>query len=592
MTSQQLQANPYVAGSPLTRPEIFVGREDVFQFINESLIGKHQDNVIVLYGQRRTGKTSVLYQMHRHVDPRYLPILVDLQGLSLNSLEGFFWELASVIQRALRRDHRVDVPRPRPEEFAENPVQYFQSEFLEQVWNALGDRHLLLMVDETTRLEEQVQAGRLDRQVYDHLRSLMQHSPRLNFIFSLGTRLAQERREYGVLFNVALYKEISWLDRQAAINLITRPVESMYRYDPEAVERILEMTSGHPFYTQLLCHSLFARWQRQGTTSITVHDVDEVLAEVMERATATLKFEWDESTPEERLVLVACVEALGSARQPIQVGDVEQILRSYTIPLPRGDIVRALQNLVARETLLGRDGYRFAVEIMRLWVQQQKRMEWVQEEVRSFIESLPPLVEAPPAPLQRRQRTLWATPVFWAAAGALVALAVALTLLLPWSPARVWPPRQAVLADHSPEKAPPVLSYAVDKCGAIPVKESLGKVRVQACVLRVDELADQWMRFHLSWTAYVDDPQLAQTVGIEKGSDEVNPNMYIKDSRGTIYRFKELGGAAKGRTVMRHGEFVTGWFAFPPISKGAQPLTLVDDDQAIRIEGIVLERGQ
>jgi hypothetical protein len=50
--------NPYIAGNPVTGPEMFFGREDVFEFVRQTLIGQHRNNVIVLYGQRRTGKTS------------------------------------------------------------------------------------------------------------------------------------------------------------------------------------------------------------------------------------------------------------------------------------------------------------------------------------------------------------------------------------------------------------------------------------------------------------------------------------------------------------------------------------------------------
>src|SRR5512136_3386773 len=93
--------NPYIAGNPVTGEEMFFGRDDVFTFVQKALIGQHRDNVIVLYGQRRTGKTSVLYQMHRHLDPRYLCIFIDLHGLALDGLNGFVWELASTMARSL-----------------------------------------------------------------------------------------------------------------------------------------------------------------------------------------------------------------------------------------------------------------------------------------------------------------------------------------------------------------------------------------------------------------------------------------------------------------------------------------------------------
>ena len=147
-------ANPYVAGSPLSRPEMFFGREDVFEFIRQALVGQHQDNIIVLYGKRRTGKTSVLYQMRRHIDPMYIPVLIDLQGLTMDGLSGFYWELAATVRRVLRREHDVDLPRLSREEFQQDPLQTFLNVFLEQAFGALGERHLLLMVDEASRLQE------------------------------------------------------------------------------------------------------------------------------------------------------------------------------------------------------------------------------------------------------------------------------------------------------------------------------------------------------------------------------------------------------------------------------------------------------
>jgi hypothetical protein len=104
--------NPYIAGNPVTGSAMFFGRNDVFDFVRNNLIGQHQDNILVLHGQRRTGKTSVLYQMHRFLDPSYVPILVDMQGMTLEGIDGFLWELAYTIQRGLRRPHGIRLPRP------------------------------------------------------------------------------------------------------------------------------------------------------------------------------------------------------------------------------------------------------------------------------------------------------------------------------------------------------------------------------------------------------------------------------------------------------------------------------------------------
>ena len=75
-------------------------------------------------------------------------------------------------------------------------------------------------MDEAARLDEQVEAGRLPSDVFGQIRSLMQHNTSLNFIFCVGERLELMRSQYAMLFNVALYKEISFLDRRAAESLI------------------------------------------------------------------------------------------------------------------------------------------------------------------------------------------------------------------------------------------------------------------------------------------------------------------------------------------------------------------------------------
>src|SRR5512139_1724361 len=133
--------NPYIAGNPVTGEEMFFGRENVFAFVRQALTGQHRDNVIVLYGQRRTGKTSALYQMRRHLDARYLCIFVDLHGLALNGIDGFLWDLIGTIVRALRKDYQIDLPPLKRSEFKVEPRVTFENEFLPLVWNAIGDRH-------------------------------------------------------------------------------------------------------------------------------------------------------------------------------------------------------------------------------------------------------------------------------------------------------------------------------------------------------------------------------------------------------------------------------------------------------------------
>jgi hypothetical protein len=374
-----------VLGNPVTSPEMFFGREDVFTYIRLTLIGQHRDNVIVLYGQRRTGKTSILYQMHHFLDARYLCIFIDLHGLALESMGGFLWELANNIQRVLRRDYQILLPGPNRVEFMTDPRAAFESDFLSAVWSAIGDHHILLMLDEAVRLQEQVQAGKLEQDIFMYLRHLMQHHERLNFLFSLGSGLEEMEKEYAFLFNVGLYKKVSFLHRDAARALITQPTKDYYALEPDALERIFQITSCHPYYTQLLCHCLFNRWQQQHMPHIGMQDVDGVLDEVVERGLSVLKHVWDESTDGEKAVLTGLAAATGEHNRAIEVNAVYNIWRSCGVLIPTGETARAIQTLIARDIIIGQATYMFTVDLQRLWIQKYRRIAWVKEEIADAV---------------------------------------------------------------------------------------------------------------------------------------------------------------------------------------------------------------
>lgn len=374
--------NPYIAGSPVTGSEMFFGREDVFSFVQRNLTGRHRDTPIVLYGQRRTGKTSVLYQMHRHLDPRYLCIFIDLHGLNLNGVENLLWGLATSIRRGLQRDHQLSVAVPDRAMFSASPYATFETTFLDAVWSVLGEAHLVLMIDEVVRLHEEVQAGRLEGEVFDYLRHLMQHFERLNFVFSLGSGVEEMKKDYAFLFGVALYHRISFLEPAAARALVTQPSQDCYQVMPDGAEKILQITSSHPYYTQLVCHCLFDRWLRAPKPQVTSADVDAVLSEAIELGSANLTYVWEDSTPEEQAMMAGMAAAMPAGGSAATAEQIREVWHKAGVRLPAGQAASAARNLTAREVVVASNGaYSFAVDLQRLWLEKHRRLDWVKEEL-------------------------------------------------------------------------------------------------------------------------------------------------------------------------------------------------------------------
>src|SRR5258708_2842246 len=378
--------NPYIAGSPVTGSEMFFGREDVFTFISQTLIGQHRDNIIVLYGQRRTGKTSTLYQLPSHLGSHYLCVFVDLQALQLDGIGGFLWEVANHIQRILLREHRIELPPLERQAFIADARNFFQYTFLDRIWLAIGDRHLLLMLDEAIRLEEQVKAGKMEHEIFEYMSHLMQHYERFNFLFSLGSGLEEMEKEYALLFRTAVYKKISFLDRDATKALVIDPVKEYYEVEPAAQERIFQITSGHPYCTQLLCHSLFTLWQRRSVECIAVQHVDQVLDEAVERGLAVFKHVWEESTPAEKAIMAAVAAITSNTNIPVSQADINRAWKQYKVTIPWGDMAKTLKRLIARDVIAGEQTYTFTVDLQRLWIQKYRRFDWVAEEITETMQ--------------------------------------------------------------------------------------------------------------------------------------------------------------------------------------------------------------
>ena len=249
---------------------------------------------------------------------RYIPVFFDLQGRTHTTIDRFLWWLAREITRVLKQDRNLNLPMPKSEDFTQDP-DYLEGKFLPDLQPLLADRNLLLTFDEFDSLEEAEIKEALARPLIEFLRRLTGFEG-LNFIFSIGSsgrKLENMRAAYTAFFKTALYKEISFLGQENTSALITQPAIGILEYDRKAVDRIYQITSGHPYFTQLICHELFSRYQRSGASQIAEENVEAVLDDVVERGTVNLKFVWDEASDHEKWILASLAPP---PRKPTSVG--------------------------------------------------------------------------------------------------------------------------------------------------------------------------------------------------------------------------------------------------------------------------------
>jgi hypothetical protein len=364
---------PYVTGTPLRSGEMFVGRQDVFEFVQEHLLGAYQNNVIVLHGQRRTGKTSILYRLRDMLADTHLAVLIDMQGKAARGTADLLYAISDDIAYALE-NHSIFVDLPERTEYEAAPEFTFRSRFLRSVVGELDSRNLLLMFDEFEELQKRVADGRLEPEIFPFLRNLMQHEPRLDFVFSGTHKLEQLGAEYwSILFNIASYKRITFLDADEVHRLVTEPVAPYgMEYDPLAIERIRQVTAGHPYFTQVVCHEMVAYHNEVERNYMTVTCVDHVLERIIERGEAHFKYIWAGATPDEQRVMLALADFLPGAEATATPAQLMEELTCKGFELSEDALTRALALLQAKD-ILARSGpqsslYRFKIDLIRRWI--------------------------------------------------------------------------------------------------------------------------------------------------------------------------------------------------------------------------------
>ncbi len=366
--------NPYIAGAPVVETSMFFGREDIFSWIDRSLMGKYVDHILVLHGQRRVGKTSVLKQIPNFLPKQYIQVFFDLQGRTNTTLDRFIWWIASEIVRTLKKECNLDLPKPDRNAFVD--PEAFITDFLPFVRNQLGDKVLLLTFDEFDTLDRPDIQDTFAKSLIAYLKRLIEQQG-LNFIFSIGSsgnKLENMQASYTDFFKTALYRKVSFLTPDDCRRLVTKPVEGLISYEPKAVQNIALYTSGHPYFTQLMCHELFSRCQKTGSRNITAQDVEEILPDVIERGTVNLKFVWDEASNLEKWTLATLAQGEG-----ISLKDISKTLKTQQLRFSEAELNSAILHLRDKDVLT--DENHFVIHLLKLWLLTNRPMDRVREEL-------------------------------------------------------------------------------------------------------------------------------------------------------------------------------------------------------------------
>ena len=363
--------DPYVIGVPLTnQQEVFVGRTNIGARIEQFLLDRRRPPLL-LYGQRRTGKTSLLNNLGRLLPSSTIPLFVDLQGPATQASDhaGFLYNLARGMVDSAQRERGLILPSLARESLTADSFTRFD-EWLNEVETALGRCTALLSLDEFEALDRALTQGRFsDTDVLGMLRNLIQHRPRFKVLLAGSHTLEELERWAGYLINVQVV-HISYLKEDEARKLVEQPVvDFALRYDPDASQRVLELTRCHPYLVQLLCGEIVALKNEQEVAVrrlARLADVEVAASEALSHGSLFFADIERNQVDADGLALLRPLAAQGERT----VMSREQLAAQIVDPTRLG---RSLASLIQRELIEPADGgYRFQVELIRRWFAQER----------------------------------------------------------------------------------------------------------------------------------------------------------------------------------------------------------------------------
>jgi type I restriction enzyme M protein len=292
------EVNPYVTGAPVDTEGTFFGREDVIDRIHRLLRVDGPSTVILVEGNRRAGKTSILKRLQKSEQllEEWVPVYCQFQGMSgepnaqslyrlvareiLNAVAGtpsgtVPEQLRTIVQARSPLERISLCSKLAASVDKDRPFERFE-ELLQLALEASKPKRILLMLDEFEKIHQGIEQRQMSPLVPENFRYIFQTYPGISGILSGSIRIKRLRKEYwNVLFGIGTPIPVGPLRPAAARELVIRPAQGILNYSNQAIDRVLELCAFQPFLIQSLASAVFEACATSNLSSVTTDLVNQ-----------------------------------------------------------------------------------------------------------------------------------------------------------------------------------------------------------------------------------------------------------------------------------------------------------------------------
>lgn len=388
---------PYAEGGIVGEPAMFYGRDELIANVAKALdSSRSQSKCVVIYGQKRAGKSSILYHLKKRLKSKDDLFVLDIGNIGAildeHSTVPFLYQILWTILKELRNaiedklsegKSLLDIQFPTDIEFYQHPSPLILfREVFDRFRRATAkslewkDVRVVLLIDEFSYIYGHILNGMIPETFMKNWKALLQDNF-FNAVLVGQDVMPKFKQHFPNEFGTTQDERVTYLRREDAIRLIDEPIRiggrfGESRYRERAIERILELTAGSPFYVQILCNRLVEYMNRKRAILVTEADVEQVKDELISGVNALGKDKFDN-----------LINSGDTSQEAISDEDTLRVLiaiaeNSYTGPCSRSNIAcettkpvdEILEDLVRRGVIERERGqyYSIRVGLFREWL--------------------------------------------------------------------------------------------------------------------------------------------------------------------------------------------------------------------------------
>jgi AAA+ ATPase superfamily predicted ATPase len=394
---REIPSNPYIVGNPIKSRDMFFGREDDFQFVARKIGEGRSNQIAVLCGERRSGKTSILFQiLGGRLGGSFLPILIDMQMLAGIKGDREFFSAILKAGCAALADPGLSLERLGSESGA--TVERMFESFLEITRAGAPERIVLFLLDEYELIEAKIRDGSLSEAAVHYLAGILESPFRVSFVFTGSTNLEDRKVEvWKSLLGKSIYRKISYLSEKDTKRLIAEPLKEWISWPAEVAASIYRLTGGQPFYTQVVCQNMVDLLIEERRADPTPADLERIVRDIVDNPLPQMIYSWNSLGEWEQIILSSLASQLAGPEDWSGSAEIAAFIRGNRIVLPfaRERINVLLEEAYHAEFLEKSEeaSYRFRMDLFRGWIRREHSIWKVAKEARlAFRKSARPFV--------------------------------------------------------------------------------------------------------------------------------------------------------------------------------------------------------